>query len=507
MIYLRRGPKVSKKPLFDTAEWTVPLMDKTWEVIDKYGKEWLGLEYNEPQFQITTADQMISAYASVGLPHHYSHWSLGKSFISTKKDYSKGRSGLAYELIINSDPAVAYMMENNTMTMMALTMAHAAVGHSSVNKMNFMFKEWTRPGFILPYMKFAKDYIQQCEDKYGEEEVEWILDRAHALKYHSIDRYKRGRQLNKSDRQKRYQDLKDVKDSLSTDDKSIPGYVDKIEDELDKRYARADYEERDLIYKRPLPEENILYFLEKQSPSLKTWQREILRIVRRVSQYFFPQMEVHTLHEGWASFVHYEIMTKLWEDGYLTDGSYMEFLQSHTAVCYQPEGAAQLNPYKLGYAMFADLKRACMEPDEEDQKWFPELCNTDWKESLKDIMMNHKDKSFIMQYLGPKVIRELKLMVVTHKDSKYFNVEEVHDDEGVWAIREYLARQYGLDAQRMPKVEVVEYIPKKHECRISITQHPGMKLDNNKVVKTNRYIKELWGSGNCFIHVEEGEEK
>ena len=80
---------MNKKPLFNTDEWTIPLMDDTWEVIDKYGKEWLGLDYNEPQFQITTADQMISAYASLGLPHHYSHWSLGKSFITSKKEYQK----------------------------------------------------------------------------------------------------------------------------------------------------------------------------------------------------------------------------------------------------------------------------------------------------------------------------------------------------------------------------------------------------------------------------------
>ena len=392
------------------------------------------------------------------------------------------------------------MMENNTMTMMALTMAHAAVGHSSVNKMNYMFKEWTRPSFILSYVKFAKDYIQECEDKYGEEEIEWLLDRAHALKYHSIDRYKRGRQLKKEDYQKRYNELQKIKEQVRAEDTTIPGYVTKIDKELKSRAYSADYEERDLIYKRPLPEENILYFLEKQSPALKTWQREILRIVRRIAQYFYPQMEVHLLHEGWASFIHYTIMTQMWEDGYLTDGSYMEFLHSHTAVCYQPEGAAQLNPYKLGYAMFADLKRVCEEPDEEDQHWFPELCNTDWKVSLKEIMMNHKDQSFIMQYLGPKVVRELKLMVVTHKDANYFNVVETHDDEGIWEIREYLAAKYGLAAQRMPTVEITHYLPKKHRCELTITNYPGMKLNNDKLTKTIQYIKDLWGSEGCTVY-------
>ena len=496
---------MSKEPLFDTAEWTVPLMEKTWEVIDAYGKEWLGLEYNDPQFQITTADQMISAYASVGLPNHYSHWSLGKSFISTKNQYQRGQSGLAYELIINSDPAIAYMMENNTMTMMALTMAHAAVGHSSVNKMNFMFKEWTRPGFILPYMKFAKEYIQQCEDKYGEEEVEWVLDRAHSLKYHSIDRYKRGKHLKQSDHRKRYEELKNIKDRIRAEDNTVPGYIEKIDEELENRYAKADYEERDRIYQRHLPEENILYFLEKQSPVLKTWQREILRIVRRVAQYFYPQMEIHLLHEGWASFVHYTIMTQMWEDGHITDGSYFEFLNSHTAVCNQPEGAAQMNPYKLGYAMFADLKRACMNPDDEDRKWIPDVCDTDWKETLKDIMMNHKDQSFIMQYLSPKVIRELKLMVVTHKDSLRYHVEEVHDDDGVWRIREFLSAQHGISAQRLPTVEVKEYIPRKHQCEISITPYTGMKLEQNSLAKTAQYIKDLWGTTECKVWVNHKE--
>jgi spore cortex formation protein SpoVR/YcgB (stage V sporulation) len=490
---------MSNKPLFDNAEWTIPLMEETWDVIDDYGRNWLQLDYNEPQFQITTADQMMSAYASVGLPSHYSHWSLGKSFINTKKDYLKGRSGLAYELIINSDPAIAYMMENNTMTMMALTMAHAAVGHSSVNKMNYMFKEWTRPGFILNYMKFAKDYIQQCEDKYGEDEVEWLLDRAHALKNHSIDRYQRGKQLKKEDYKQRYADLQEIRSNVSRTDKTIPGYVEKINSTLEERYIKSDYEERDRIYGRPLPEENLLYFIEKQSPSLKTWQREILRIVRRIAQYFYPQMEIHLLHEGWASFVHYTIMTQMWEDKYLTDGSYMEFLQSHTGVCYQPPNTAQLNPYKVGYAMFADLKRVCMEPDKEDELWFPDLCGTDWITSLRDIMINYKDQSFVMQYLGPKVIRELQLMEITHADDKYYNVNEVHDDEGVWGIRETLSNKYGLAAQRMPIAEVVDYIPKKHACHIRLLAHENMRFNGDQTVKTMRYIEQLWGNPQCRI--------
>ena len=116
-----------------------------------------------------------------------------------------------------------------------------------------------------------------------------------------------------------------------------------------------------------LPEENLLYFIEKRAPRLEDWQRELIRIVRNVSQYFYPQKQLQMMNEGCATFVHYEIMNRLHDRGLITEGSMLEFLHSHSSVVFQPgfddPRFSGLNPYALGFAMMSDIKRICDRPD------------------------------------------------------------------------------------------------------------------------------------------------
>lgn len=99
--------------------------------------------------------------------------------------------GLAYEIVINSDPCIAYLMEENTVTMQALVMAHACYGHNSFFKGNYLFQTWTDASSIIDYLLFAKNYIAECEQKFGVNEVEKLLDSCHALMNYGVDRYKR----------------------------------------------------------------------------------------------------------------------------------------------------------------------------------------------------------------------------------------------------------------------------------------------------------------------------
>ena len=109
-----------------------------------------------------SAEQMLDAYSSIGMPVFYSHWSFGKRFVRDEKLYRKGYTGLAYEIVINSDPCISYIMEENTMTMQALVMAHAAFGHNHFFKNNYLFKEGTDAEGILDYLSFAKAYVARC---------------------------------------------------------------------------------------------------------------------------------------------------------------------------------------------------------------------------------------------------------------------------------------------------------------------------------------------------------
>ena len=134
---------------------------------------------------------MLDAYSSVGMPLFYKHWSFGKHFAHHEAFYRKGLMGLAYEIVINSSPCISYLMEENTATMQALVIAHAAFGHNHFFKNNYLFKQWTDADGILDYLEFAKSYVAQCEERHGRLAVEQTLDAAHALMSHGVDRYPR----------------------------------------------------------------------------------------------------------------------------------------------------------------------------------------------------------------------------------------------------------------------------------------------------------------------------
>ena len=142
----------------------------------------------------------------------------------------------------------------------------------------------------------------------------------------------------------------------------------------------------------------------------------------------------------------------------VTDGFMMEFLTSHTSVVFQPGFDSPyysgINPYALGFAMYRDIRRMCEHPTEEDRHWFPEIAGSDWLSAIKFAMSSFKDESFILQYLSPKVIRDLKLFSILDDDQKDdLVVPAIHDEGGYRIIRETLAAQYNL-GNREPNVQI-----------------------------------------------------
>jgi len=274
------------KPLYEGAEWNEQLVKDTWATIDKIAKEKFGLDYYPEQIELISSEQMLDCYSSVAMPLMYNHWSFGKSFIQNEKSYRKGQTGLAYEVVINTNPCIAYLVENNTMTLQALVLAHALAGHGSFFKNNYLFKKWTDADTILDYLQYAKNYITKCEEQHGEENVEAFLDSCHSLQYNSVDKYKKPGKLKSELQYKRQQEWEQYHEQTFNDlwrtvpDKKGPATKAKASTQF--------------------PEENILYFMEKHSPVLETWQREICRIVRKLAQYFYPQMQTSLMNEGWA---------------------------------------------------------------------------------------------------------------------------------------------------------------------------------------------------------------
>ncbi|MGZ8188564.1 MAG: SpoVR family protein [Methylosarcina sp.] len=472
------------KPLSETSEWTFELIEKYHKEIARIAGNF-GLDTYPVQLEIITAEQMMDAYAAVGMPIVYSHWSFGKEFVTNEARYKKGQMGLAYEIVINSNPCIAYLMEENSMTMQALVIAHAAYGHNSFFKNNYLFTTWTSADSIIDYLVFAKNYIAQCEERYGEKQVEEILDSCHALRNYGVDRYKRPSRLSLQDEETRQKAREEYLQSQVNELwRTIPVKAVTPSDKKDFQFPKE-------------PQENILYFLEKNSPFLEPWQREIIRIVRKIAQYFYPQRQTQVMNEGWATFWHYTLLNQLYDEGLVTDGFMIEFLQSHTNVIYQPPFHSKhysgINPYALGFAMMSDIRRICEDPTDEDRRWFPDIAGSDWNKTLHFAMQNFKDESFIGQYLSPKVIRDFKLFsIFDDYERSEIEVTSIHNDSGYQYVRHVLSEQYNLGSNE-PNIQIYD-VDLKGDRTLTLrhTQYHRMPLDKsiNEVLK---HVVRLWG--------------
>jgi len=471
-----------KKTLSDGPDWTFDMLAQYETEIDRIAKEYK-LDIYPNQIEVITAEQMMDAYASIGMPINYTHWSFGKKFIQNEQQYRRGQMGLAYEIVINSNPCIAYLMEENTITMQALVMAHACYGHNSFFKGNYLFQTWTDASSIIDYLVFAKNYIAKCEQKYGYEEVEQTLDSCHALMNFGVDRYKRPQKLSlQEEKSRQKQRAKYLQSQVNELWRTLPDSKEKNQPKAMRFPAE--------------PQENLLYFIEKNAPLLEPWQREIVRIVRKVSQYFYPQKQTQVMNEGWACFWHYHILNKLYDEGLVTDRFMLEFLHSHTSVVTQPDYNSPyysgINPYALGFNMFMDIKRICQEPTEEDRYWFPDIAGKDWLETVHFAMHNFKDESFISQFLSPKVMRDFKLFAVEDDaDKPYVSVSAIHDERGYRAIREKLSAQYNL-SNLEPNIQVYN-VDVRGDRSLTLRYVPqnGIPLADSKD-EVMRHLHRLW---------------
>lgn len=477
--------------LFDGADWDFDKVWRTYEAIETIADEELGLDLFPNQIEVITAEQMLDAYTSIGMPLMYRHWSFGKHFAREEALYRRGLRGLAYEIVINSSPCICYIMEENTMTMQTLVMAHAAFGHNHFFKNNHLFQQWTDAKGILGYLEFAKSYVSECEERYGHTAVEHVLDAAHALMSHGVHRYPRRRTLDLSQEQKRERERERYHEQMYNDLwRTVPTSGQK------PAASKTNGERRRLL---GLPEENLLYFLEKKAPRLQPWQRELLRIVRHMAQYFYPQKQTKVMNEGCASTVHYYLMNRLHEKGLISEGSMLEFLHSHTNVVFQPDFDDQryggLNPYFLGFGILQDMKRICENPSEEDRAWFPDIagCN-DTIRVWKEAWASFRDESFILQYLSPHLMRKWRLFKLQDDaDLPHLLVDRIHDERGYLELRRSLARSHDL-AYQEPDIQVVD-VDLEGDRKLVLHHRVanGVLLEGPDARATLRHLANLWG--------------
>jgi stage V sporulation protein R len=481
------APPRPAHPLPDPSDWNFELLEQYHDAI-RAAAQRFGLDTYPNQLEIITAEQMMDAYSSVGMPVNYRHWSYGKEFIANEKNYRRGHMGLAYEIVINSDPCISYLMEENSTAMQALVIAHAAYGHNSFFKGNYLFKLWTDASSIIDYLVYAKNYIAECEERYGLLQVEELIDSCHALQNYGVDRYRRPSKLSLAEeRARRKERLEHAQLQVNDIWRTLPKKPDKAEDSTDTKRFPGE------------PQENLLYFIEKNAPLLEPWQREVVRIVRKIAQYFYPQRQTQVMNEGWATFWHHHLLNTLYDQGHLTDGVMIEWLKSHTNVVFQPPvghpAYSGLNPYALGFAMYTDIKRICENPTDEDREWFPSFAGHPWLPTLDHAMRNFKDESFVGQYLSPKVMRDMRLFaIVDDENAENLSVSAIHDVSGFRHVREALSRQYDLSS-REPDIQVWNVnLRGDRSLTLRHTQNNNRPL-HETAQEVLKHVARLWGFG------------
>jgi stage V sporulation protein R len=485
-----RDPGRRTEPIASGSEWTMSTLEKFDVAIARHARDH-GLETNPVQYELITASQMIDLCSTVGMPVHYPHWSFGKQLLSQEHDYRRGQTGLAYEIVINTNPAIAYLMETNSMALQVLVMAHAGYGHNAFFRNNYLFRQFTQADAILDYLQFARGYLHQCEQQHGWRAVESLLDCCHALAPWGVDRYSRPAHLSLRRERER------VRDRIAFAERHYnPDYAHL---HMQDAAAAAAAEDQESEPDEPFEvQENLLYFLEKRAPRLAPWQREVVRIVRKVSQYFYPQRLTKVANEGAATFWHYTLLHGLYDAGEVDDGFMIEWLADHAGVVAQPAFDSKnyqgINPYALGFSIFRDIRRICEQPAPEDREWFPRLAGTDWREAVAFAMANFQDESLIEQYLSPRVMRAMRLFQLhdDEGDAAHYHVRAIHNEAGYVRLRQSLAAQY-RPARHTPQIVVAR--ADDNASRALLLHHMvdgGRLLEEDTIAPMLACVKELW---------------
>ena len=424
--------------LKDLIEWN--------EVIESKAKE-LGLNFYPQEFEIIGFNEMLGYEAYVGMPSRYPHRSFGKSYEKNKTLYSFNLTGLPYEMVINSNPCLAYLMRENTLPLQILTMAHV-YGHNDFFKNNRLFKEGTRAKLALEMFKLDGEIIREYINApgIGYEKVERILDAAHAIRY-NIGRVIGRKEI--TDEEIRKNRIDDYKKAI--ENKSILDMDMVIEEPI--------------LDKIPLePYDDVVGFIIKYG-KLEEWEKDIVRIVKRETEYFMPQIETKTMNEGWASYWHYNILKSL----DLPEGLHFEFLKRHNDVVAPILGG--LNPYYVGFKMFEDIERRY------------------GKDKIFEVRAMERDASFIRRYLTQELCEELNLFQYGKKSFDYV-IEEVSDEGGWKEIRDNLAFTAGLGS--IPYIRVTDLNTRDLTLTLEHV-YDGRELEATYAKETLKYVQQLWG--------------
>jgi stage V sporulation protein R len=407
-----------------------------------------GLDFFPMRYEITPPDILYSIGA-YGMPTRFSHWSFGKAYYRMKTDYDYGLSKI-YELVINSNPCYAFLLESNSLLQNKLIVAHV-LGHSDFFKNNAYFSLTNRN--MVESMAVTARRIRAYEEQYGRKTVETFLDAVLSINEH-VDPHTVFRDGTPTGY--RPQSPEDPGGGEPM------GAADSSREEAQAKGsalgpAQSPKEEKDLVR-----------FIADRSPILEGWEREIMYRLREEMLYFWPQLETKIMNEGWATFWHVQILREM----DLDEEEAVEFAAMHARLIQPP--VTGINPYLLGWKMFVWLDRNL------------------GREAVFDIRATESDVSFLRNYLNKELAEEMDLFVF-RRSGEHWRITSKDVEE----VREHLIRSR-INGGYPYIVACDDNYQNRGELYL-LHRYDGTELDTRYIAKTLPMVYRLWGRP---VHLE-----
>lgn len=425
-----------------------------------------GLDFYPMRYEICPAE-IIYTFGAYGMPTRFSHWSFGKQFFRMKLQYDLGLSKI-YELVINSDPCYAFLLDTNSLIQNKLIVAHV-LAHCDFFKNNIRFSNTKRD--MVESMSATAERVKAYEHKYGKEEVETFLDAVLAIQEHIDPSLMRPKLAWSID------DLEEV------EKKKVSQYDDLWNlDDRNKKRERSNIRKKKKI--PPQPEKDLLLFIEEYSRELEDWQRDILTMMREEMLYFWPQLETKIMNEGWASYWHQRILREM----DLTSDEAIEFAKLNAGVV-QPSKTS-INPYYLGIKMFEDIEERYNNPTEEMKR--RGVKPGSGRDKMFEVREIEWDVSFLRNYLNKDLVMREDIYLFQRQGKEYKVIDKEWEN-----VRDQLVNMRTNGGFPYLVVEDGDYL-KNGELYIKHS-YEGIELDLKYLEKVLPYLHQLWGR---TVHME-----
>jgi stage V sporulation protein R len=450
-----------------------------------------GLDFFPQEFDIVPAQKMLEIMA-YRFPVNFSHWSFGRDYEEARTRYEHGL-GIPYEVVLNSDPSRAYLMNTNPLAVQVMVMAHV-YGHNDFMKNNFHFKATRRD--MLPSAASSALRFQAYEKEHGVERVERLIDAGLSVELNVDPEGLAEEEAYKRD-SRRESPRRDTMRSQSAYSELLPRKEPPLgpedSDPVTGTKRTPSTSERDLL----------LYILTHSPKPLEEWESDALSVLREQSLYCMPQRRTKIMNEGWAAYWHMRIMDRLFEEGHLASEEHGTY--NHYNAQVLASNPRSFNPYLVGLKIFEDIEErwdkgrfgreweACEDPRERE-RW--DLGLGQGREKMLDVRQGYTDRFFIEAFLTRELVESLELYLYQGRNANG-EIQYAIQDRDWRAVKNMLVAY--LSNFGIPVIRVEDGDYKGRRELYMKHAYDGIELDDEYRRKTMESIFYLWARP---VHLE-----